>query len=86
MPAAPGADQTAEGEKEPVDPDNPYIKVGGHPRAPLRVGGFGSEHVGGAVFAYADGSVQVISESISKEPFQALANRNDGKVMGDRPW
>lgn len=66
-----------------VDPDNPYIKVGGHPSAPLRVGGFGSVHAGGANFALADGSIRYISEAISKSVLQSLACRNDGKVLNN---
>jgi prepilin-type N-terminal cleavage/methylation domain-containing protein/prepilin-type processing-associated H-X9-DG protein len=61
-----------------IDPDNPYIKLGGHPAAPLQVGGFGSAHVGGANFAFADGAVRFMSENADKRVYQSLAHRNDG--------
>jgi prepilin-type N-terminal cleavage/methylation domain-containing protein/prepilin-type processing-associated H-X9-DG protein len=70
---------------EQADPDNPYLPVGGHPRAPLRVGGFGSEHSSGAGFAYADGSVRFL-HSVSDDVFQALAHRSDGKIPENRGW
>jgi prepilin-type processing-associated H-X9-DG protein len=68
----------ATGKKERVDP---YIRRGGNPKAPLKVGGFGSHHVGGANFAYADGSVHFLSDNISKGIYQKLGNRKDGKVV-----
>jgi prepilin-type processing-associated H-X9-DG protein len=73
-------------ENAVVDPDNPYIKVGGHPRASLRVGGFGSEHAGGAQFAFADGSVRYISDGTARGVLQALGCRNDGRVLIDTSY
>jgi prepilin-type processing-associated H-X9-DG protein len=60
---------------------NPYIPRGGNRKYPLRVGGFGSSHPGGANFAMADGSFRFINEMIGKQTLQELANRNDGKVV-----
>src|SRR5215212_10146919 len=41
----------AGGDSQPADVEedkaNPYIKVGGAPKTPLAVGGFGSPHAGG---------------------------------------
>jgi prepilin-type N-terminal cleavage/methylation domain-containing protein len=69
-----------------TDPDNPYLPVGGHPRAPLRVGGFGSEHVGGAIFAFGDGSVRYLYGGVSQDILASLANRGDGKVVEAPTW
>lgn len=49
----------------------------------LKVGGFGSYHVGGANFALGDGSVRFISENIDAALFEQLGNRADGKLIMD---
>lgn len=49
----------------------------------LTVGGFGSEHEGGALFGLGDGSVQMISSRIDARLFRHLANRHDGQVVGE---
>ncbi len=71
----------AEGDG-PVDP---YIALGGDPAAPLSVGGFGSYHVGGAYFAFADGSQRYLSDGIPLSVLQAYACRNDGQIV-DRDY
>ena len=43
----------------------------------LAVGGFGSEHAGGAQFVLGDGSVQFISETVNPVVFMRLGNRAD---------
>ncbi len=43
--------------------------------------GFGSSHPGGALFAFSDGSVHFLSETIDVENYQALGVLNDGKVV-----
>ena len=78
-PAQPATAPAAE-EQGPIDP---YIAKGGDPNAPLYVGGFASNHNGGTNFAFADGSVRMVSDSISKGVYQALGCRNDGKVAAD---
>jgi prepilin-type N-terminal cleavage/methylation domain-containing protein/prepilin-type processing-associated H-X9-DG protein len=50
------------------------------PGNPAFVGGFGSLHGGGAVFAMGDGSVRFMSGGISMRVLQALAHRGDGKL------
>jgi prepilin-type N-terminal cleavage/methylation domain-containing protein/prepilin-type processing-associated H-X9-DG protein len=50
------------------------------PGGPLFVGGFGSDHTGGAQFAFGDGRVQYLSVSISGTVLMQLANRKDGQV------
>ena len=49
---------------------------------PTVVGGFSSPHVGGAQFAFADGSVHFISENIDRATFKHLGNRADGALPG----
>ncbi len=46
---------------------------------------FGSYHPGGAQFAFADGSVRFLAESIPLTTYQQLAVRNDGLPVGDGP-
>ncbi len=49
----------------------------------LKVGGFGSPHVGGCHFAVGDGAVRFISENISADTFKNLINRADGNMLGE---
>ena len=42
---------------------------------------FGSEHIGGAHFLFADGTVHFVSETIHFPTYQNLGNRNDGNVV-----
>lgn len=55
-------------------------RKGGNPAAPLRVGGFGGNHPGGAIFGFGDGSVSMLSESIEPRTFRQRANRHDGQL------
>lgn len=50
---------------------------------PLDVGGFGSYHVGGGNFTFADGSVRFLTESIDPELLRQLGNRADGEILID---
>ena len=47
----------------------------------LFVGGFGSNHLGGSNFAFADGSTRFIPHNIDKTTLQRLGNRADGEIM-----
>ncbi|MGZ0165105.1 MAG: DUF1559 domain-containing protein [Planctomycetales bacterium] len=47
------------------------------------VGGFGSEHSGGAQFSMGDGSVRYFSENIDKVIFESLGKRADGTLPVD---
>jgi hypothetical protein len=65
--------------------DSPDEELAPQPRAetddPLFVGGFGSQHVGGAVFAFGDGKVEFISLSIDQVVYQQMGNRADGAPL-----
>lgn len=45
------------------------------------VGGFGSFHPGGSQFAFGDGHVQFLCESIERTVYQQLGHRADGKLL-----
>ena len=47
----------------------------------LFVGGFSSQHTGGANFAFGDGSVRFLSAGINLALYQKLGHRNDGKML-----
>jgi prepilin-type N-terminal cleavage/methylation domain-containing protein len=80
---APQADsKTAEPGKEPADAQ-PGMSSGEFPKPnPLAVGGFSSEHQGGANFALGDGSLRYLSDSIDVTVYQRLGNRADGELLG----
>jgi len=44
---------------------------------------FRSEHVGGASFVLADGSVRFVSENIDRNIYRAVGTRNGGEVVGE---
>ncbi len=50
---------------------------------PSEVGGFGSQHMGGAQFVLADGAVRFLSDTIDPELLENLGNRADGAMMGE---
>ena len=50
---------------------------------PNVVGGFGSHHTGGALFALGDGSVRFLSENIDKVIYASLGKRADGTLPVD---
>ena len=45
------------------------------------VGGFGSRHEGGSIFAFGDGSARFIKESIDPAVYRLLGNRCDGEAI-----
>ena len=70
---------------EPAPPDSPPTPEEQHAAAvqkALHVGGFGSEHTGGAMFLFGDGRVQFLPEAIDADLYQRLGHRADGKLMG----
>jgi prepilin-type processing-associated H-X9-DG protein len=64
----------------------PRSKRGGNPAAPLAVGGFGSSHINGVNFAFCDGSVQFLADSVSEGLLRRLANRHDGRLVDAQEW
>lgn len=82
--AVPGFDlDTDSGQFMPGAPQMPATDAKG-PIAnfgnPSFVGGFGSAHPQVAMFAFGDGSVHVLSQSISSSALQQLGHRADGKL------
>ena len=66
----------------PGDEDDARPPPGGAPTpANLVVGGFSSFHSGGANFAFGDGSVRFLKNSMSPKVFRRLANRADGDLV-----
>lgn len=55
--------------------------AGLQPDNPTAVGGFSSEHPGGANFAFGDGSVRLLKETIDVRVYQQLGHRADGKLL-----
>jgi prepilin-type N-terminal cleavage/methylation domain-containing protein/prepilin-type processing-associated H-X9-DG protein len=51
--------------------------------APTGVGGYSSRHPGGANFAFADGSVRFLRDSINQPIYEQLGHRADGKMLSD---
>lgn len=83
QPATPAQDAQntqEEAAAEASQVESASIKFG-QPVGPLAVGGFASDHPSGANFAFGDGSVRFISETISTAVYQQLGNRHDGKLM-----
>lgn len=81
MPQA--ASKTAEPGKEAMgaQPESPASEI---PKPnPLAVGGFSSQHQGGANFALGDGSLRYLSDSIDARVYQRLGNRADGELLGE---
>ena len=51
----------------------------------LYVGGFGSEHPGGANMLFGDGAVKYVSEGIDLKVLQQYGHRADGKLIEAGP-
>jgi len=47
----------------------------------LFVGGFGSQHPGGAIFGFADGSTRYLTQNTEPEVLRRLGNRADGEII-----
>jgi prepilin-type N-terminal cleavage/methylation domain-containing protein/prepilin-type processing-associated H-X9-DG protein len=71
----------------PINHTTDYTEPDGCTAAPDRyyynsivVAGFKSKHPGGANFAFVDGSVHLVNQSIDHQTYQYLGCRNDGQV------
>ena len=60
----------------------PATRIGTEPIADP-VGGYSSQHPGGANFAFGDGSVRFLKSTIMPAVFAGLANRADGNLISD---
>lgn len=84
-PADAKADGESEGEASAEDADS--AKPASKPKAKpiqgptLPVGGFSGVHPGGCLFAFGDGRVTFISDSIPLPTLQQLGHRADGKLL-----
>jgi len=47
----------------------------------LFVGGFGSQHPGGAIFGFADGSTRYLTRNTEPDVLRRLGNRADGEII-----
>jgi prepilin-type N-terminal cleavage/methylation domain-containing protein/prepilin-type processing-associated H-X9-DG protein len=78
--AGPAPGEPAPREKEPAA-DVPAPRL--PPGPVLPVGGFGSTHPGGSIFAFGDGHVSYVSSTTSPQVLQQLGNRADGALPND---
>jgi prepilin-type processing-associated H-X9-DG protein len=65
----------------PDDEDRPQPAQPGETDPDLIVGGYGSKHPGGANFAFGDGSVRFLKNTLSPSVFHRLGHREDGEVI-----
>ena len=77
-PDVPGAG-TIDGDAD----DDGGAQAAANPSLAGFVGGYGSFHSGGSNFAFGDGSIKFLKNSINLKVFQALGNRKDGEAISD---
>ncbi|QDU94709.1 DUF1559 domain-containing protein [Lignipirellula cremea] len=64
----------------------PQLQSSSVPGSPLYVGGFSSNHPGGAQFAFGDGSTHFLSENMNLRVYTQLAHRADGMLLDETSW
>ncbi|MBC8353051.1 MAG: DUF1559 domain-containing protein [Planctomycetes bacterium] len=67
-----------------VSSDEQPVIINGRPTVPTAVGGLSSDHPGGANFAFGDGSIRYITDTINEQVFQQLGHRSDGRLLDER--
>jgi prepilin-type N-terminal cleavage/methylation domain-containing protein/prepilin-type processing-associated H-X9-DG protein len=86
----PGSIPSVAGGPEPPAPQQkPDAAPAAKPPPPgpvLPIGGFGSVHPGGSLFAFGDGHVSYVSSSLSPKVYQALGSRADGQLLNERDF
>jgi prepilin-type processing-associated H-X9-DG protein len=71
-----------------IFPDNSSNMVLGHtgesngPAGPTEANNFSSRHTGGVNFLFADGHVQILTNTISQPVYEALSTRAGGEPIG----
>ncbi len=73
-------------ETAPVE--GPFEEIFGeeaNDQQPLYVGGFGSDHAGGANFLFGDGAVHFVAENVEQSVYQQLGHRADGQLLMTGP-
>jgi prepilin-type processing-associated H-X9-DG protein len=61
-----------------------HSKLGGNGTTPSMVSGFSSRHLGGVNFAFGDGSVRFVADTVTPGVIGRLANREDGNAIDAR--
>ena len=64
--------------REAVGPKDPWAAA---KQQGLYVGGFGSHHRGGAIFAFGDGHVKFLDNGIDTQLYRQMGHRADGSVI-----
>lgn len=57
--------------------------VNGLPTNPTAIGGFESQHVNGVNFAFGDGSLRFLRDTIDMQVYQRLGHRADGQLLSE---
>lgn len=68
-----------------TEPSEPNETLTPPPTAYI-VGGFGSNHPGGSNFAFGDGSVRFVKDTVNLQVFRYLGHRADGEVISDNSF
>ena len=84
----PNANAGVDADDDPTAPKpaKATAKPAAETKAADRVGGFSSYHPGGANFAFGDGSVRFLKNTMSPRIFQLLANRADGEMISSNDY
>jgi hypothetical protein len=82
-----GVEEPDDGSEAVMEEPKDAKPTGPPPKGPvLPIGGFGSVHPGGSLFAFGDGRVDFLSESTSSQILQQLGHRADGKLLSTKDY